>query len=316
MIQSVPVLKQLVVSTSMAVLLAACASSPSTPEGAVAARERLMRLQANPELASRAAIEIRDADAAVSAAELRRDDDDLTRHLVLMADHKIEIASAWAQSRLYVDQRSALAREAEQARLDARTLEAERARSDATRAQGQASVARSDAARAQDQAAVARQDAAAARVDTGVAREQTAAAQRETEELQRMIVALNARETDRGIVVTLGDVLFATGQSTLRGGTTANLDTLAAFLGRYDERQVLVEGHTDSVGSDAENLALSQRRADAVRTYLLSRQVDSGRVNAVGKGEAFPIADNGSATGRQQNRRVEVIISGNQVLLP
>ena len=149
---------------------------------------------------------------------------------------------------------------------------------------------------------MARSDAADARVDTEVAR-------READDLQRQITELNAQATDRGLVVTLGDVLFTTGGSDLKGGATANLSKLAAFLNKYPDRTVAIEGHADNVGNEDYNLSLSQRRADSVKTYLVGEGVGSTRLDASGKGEVSPVAGNDSATGRQQNRRVEVIIS-------
>jgi outer membrane protein OmpA-like peptidoglycan-associated protein len=110
------------------------------------------------------------------------------------------------------------------------------------------------------------------------------------------------------MVLTLGDVLFTSGQADLKGGATANLNKLVTFLNAYPNRTVMIEGHTDSLGSDDFNSGLSQRRADSVKSYLTGQGVGPGRVSASGMGESSPVADNGSPTGRQQNRRVEVII--------
>ncbi len=330
-------LTALIAIAAAALMLTACASTVKPSEGAVAARSRLTSLQANSNLASRAPIEIRDADIAVTAAEGSNRDPVLTQHLVTIAGQKVDIATSWAQSRFYEDQRKDLSAQSEAARLQSRTLEADRARadaknarSDATAAQAATSVAqnqtaaarsdadlaRNDATAAQDQSAVARGDADVARTDannarnqTDLARQDTAAARAETAELQRQIAELNGRNTDRGLVVTLGDVLFETGKSDLRGGTPDNLDRLAAFLKRYDTRTALVEGHTDNVGTESSNQSLSQRRASSVQSYLVNRGVNSSRISASGMGENSPIASNDTDTGRQQNRRVEVIIS-------
>ena len=109
-------------------------------------------------------------------------------------------------------------------------------------------------------------------------------------------------------MLTLGDVLFETGKSDIQAGATGNLDRLADFLGKYPERSALIEGHTDNIGDDSYNMGLSQRRADAVQYYLRNRGVTAQRMSSFGKGEAFPVSGNDSAGGRQQNRRVEVII--------
>lgn len=133
-------------------------------------------------------------------------------------------------------------------------------------------------------------------------------AQQQNSELQRQLDELNAKQTERGLVMTLGDLLFATGRSELRAGTLNNLDKLALFLNQHQDRDVLIEGHTDSVGSQEANLALSQRRADSVMAFLQHQGVASIRLGTSGKGESSPIASNDSASGRQMNRRVEVII--------
>jgi outer membrane protein OmpA-like peptidoglycan-associated protein len=269
-------------------LLSACATAPKAPEGPIDARVKLTALQSDPQLATRAPVEMKDAEAAVKAAEAPRPDSDYARHLVLMADQKVEIARARAQSRQYEDQRKALSEQSERARLEARTLEADRARVDARSARADADLAKAEAARARDEVAASR----AARL-----------------ELEREIADLNARETDRGLVVTLGDLLFATGKSELTGGAAPNLNKLAEFLHEYKDRTVLIEGHTDSVGSEESNQFLSQRRADSVKSYLVGRGVEARRLSTAGLGQGSPVASNDTATGRQQNRRVEVIIS-------
>jgi outer membrane protein OmpA-like peptidoglycan-associated protein len=277
-------------------LLSACATTKA-PEAPLDSRVKLTALQADSTLATRAPVEMREAEAAVKAAEGSRTDSDTerSRHLALMADQKVEIARARAQSRQYEDQRRALSEQSERARLNARTLEADRAQRDAK-------SARADAASA-------RADANSALADAASARDEVAASRAARLELERLIAELNARETDRGLVVTLGDLLFATGKSDLTGGAGPNLDKLAAFLGQYPDRTVLIEGHTDSVGREESNYFLSQRRADSVKSYLVNRGVQANRLTTSGLGQGSPVASNDSATGRQQNRRVEVIIS-------
>jgi outer membrane protein OmpA-like peptidoglycan-associated protein len=156
-------------------------------------------------------------------------------------------------------------------------------------------------------------DADAQKRAADAARTETAAAQRDTLELQNQIDALQAEVTDRGLVVTLGDVLFASGTAALNGVGDSHLGKLAVFLGKYPDRTVQIEGHTDSIGSDDYNQGLSQRRADAVKSYLVAQSIAATRLTASGKGEHSPVGDNGSSTGRQQNRRVEVIIENNLV---
>lgn len=142
----------------------------------------------------------------------------------------------------------------------------------------------------------------------GEAEAARASAAERSDELQRQIDELQAQATDRGIVLTLGDVLFTSGMSDLNAGASSRLAKLASFLTHYPDRSALIEGHTDSMGGEGYNLGLSQRRADSVKSYLMGRGIGSMRLAASGKGESQPLAGNDSATGRQQNRRVEVII--------
>lgn len=121
--------------------------------------------------------------------------------------------------------------------------------------------------------------------------------------------ALNAQKTERGMVITLGDVLFSTNKAQLKSGGMRNVQKLADFLTQYPQYKVSVEGHTDSQGSDEHNQELSDRRADAVRTALMEMAISSDRISTRGYGEGFPVASNDNAGGRQLNRRVEIILS-------
>jgi len=127
--------------------------------------------------------------------------------------------------------------------------------------------------------------------------------------LEQELAELKAKKTDRGMVLTLGDVLFDTGKATLKPGAYGTVDRLANVLNQAPDRKVMIEGHTDSVGSEELNQALSERRAAAVQTALLERGVRSDQIIAVGKGKNYPIASNEDAGGRQRNRRVEMIFT-------
>jgi outer membrane protein OmpA-like peptidoglycan-associated protein len=141
------------------------------------------------------------------------------------------------------------------------------------------------------------------------ANEQAALAEHRASTLEQELADLRAKKTERGMVLTLGDVLFDTGLATLKPGAYTTIDRLATVLKQSPDRKVMIEGHTDSVGSDDYNQGLSQRRAAAVQTALLERGVTSNQITAVGKGETFPVAGNDNAAGRQQNRRVEMVFT-------
>jgi outer membrane protein OmpA-like peptidoglycan-associated protein len=287
----------LTVAAAVGFALAGCASAPLSPEGSAEVRSKLTRLQSDPKLADRAPAALQEAETAVRIAEqpVARDTE-LGAHRVYMADRKVEIAIAQASTRYAEDQRVQLGEERERARLAARTREADNARADADAAKASAA----DAAR------LASADADAAKAS---AEDAADVAARQAEELQRQIDVLQAKATDRGLVLTLGDVLFTSGRADLKVGAASNLNRLVVFLGQNPTRNVAIEGHTDSVGTDDYNQGLSQRRAESVRSYLIQQGIDSQRISASGKGENLPVADNDSASGRQQNRRVEVIIA-------
>lgn len=139
-------------------------------------------------------------------------------------------------------------------------------------------------------------------------READAARQR-AQSLEQELKDLKARKTDRGLVLTLGDVLFDTGKASLKPGAYATLDRLASALKEDGSRKVMIEGHTDSVGSDEFNQSLSENRARSVQAALMERGVSGDQITALGKGEGFPVASNDNAAGRQQNRRVELIFA-------
>ena len=132
---------------------------------------------------------------------------------------------------------------------------------------------------------------------------ETLALQEQMEEM----AALQAEKTERGMVLTLGDVLFDVGESTLAPGAARNIDKIAGFMRNYPDRDAVIEGHTDSLGDDDFNLDLSRDRAFAVREALIQSGVTADRISTQGFGETLPVASNTSSTGRQENRRVEII---------
>jgi OmpA-OmpF porin, OOP family len=135
------------------------------------------------------------------------------------------------------------------------------------------------------------------------------AREREIRVLETELAELRADRTERGLVVTLSDeILFDVDQAELKPGGMQQLARVAEFLREHPDRNVLIEGHTDSTAPDAYNLALSQRRANAVEDFLISQGVDPTRIGAVGYGEQLPIATNETAAGRQANRRVEIVV--------
>jgi outer membrane protein OmpA-like peptidoglycan-associated protein len=287
--------RSMIAAAVAATLFAGCASVPKHPAGSEQVRAKLTALRSDPTLANRAPVAVKDAEGAVVLAEMTEKDLTLAAHRVYIADRKVDTARALAQTQFAEEERTALNEQSEKARLDSRTREADVAKTDAL-------VARAESAEQKAAASSARSDADAALLAANASQQQAA-------ELQRQLEVLQARPTDRGLVLTLGDTLFATGRAEIKSGATANLDRLTTFLNEYPKRTASIEGYTDSMGSDDMNQSLSERRAEAVKNYLVGQGVVSARLTASGRGESSPVADNESAAGRQQNRRVEVVIS-------
>jgi OOP family OmpA-OmpF porin len=176
-----------------------------------------------------------------------------------------------------------------------------------------ATVAEEHAAAAREQAELARQNAERAAEEAAIAKEQAArASQKSTSarraELERELAELKAQDSDRGLVLTLGDVLFALDQAELTPNAMRKLYPLVTLLKDQPRRTIYIEGYTDSSGTESYNRDLSQLRADAVRDFLIDNGISSNRIIARGYGEADPVASNETTVGRRENRRVEVIV--------
>jgi outer membrane protein OmpA-like peptidoglycan-associated protein len=270
-------MKYSVLFLSIGVFIAACSTVPERVESLEYARQAVQSVnrdplvgQAAPDALREAESALREADAAFQAGK----DLGLIEHKAYLARRYAEVAQEQiADARIQEEiKRSAVERT--EVQLEARTAEAEKAQADAAQARSEADIAKDEAAR-----------------------------------LQEQLAALNAKTTERGVVLTLGDVLFDTGQASLKPGAQDTLARLATFMRDAPDRRVLIEGHTDSRGSAEFNVDLSQRRAQAVREALIRQGITGDRIAAVGAGESYPLASNDTAAGMQLNRRVEIVIS-------
>jgi len=307
-----------------ACLMAACASTPQRPPELVRLENELSRLQADPMVAGNAGTELGEARTAIAviASEGRGMKADLFDHNVYIADRLLQIAEAEGRATGARLQTDTLSTERERLVAEARTMEADFARRDARMARSDADLAKiaaneamSDADRARaeaeaqrQQASMARDDASLARDDAAMARDDADIARAQLDAMSKMLSDLEAKQTERGLVVTLGDVLFETGRAELKPGAQRNLDKLAAALNEHSTTSVAIEGHTDSVGEADFNIELSRMRALSVEQFLTNRGVESSRFTVRGLGEEYPVASNDDNAGRQQNRRVEIII--------
>ncbi len=278
-----------VLALSAALALGACATR-QPPASLETARTEVNRAAAHPDVARYAPLEMKAATDALARAEnaWREDGDGREADsLAYVARTQAGAAVAVAQARTADDQLKDANAQANRLRLDARTREAEAARGDARAAQSQAAQASAQAAQANARAAA----------------------------LEARLKELQAQETERGLLVTLGDVLFEFGKANLLPTSGSRLDKLADFLRQYPDRKLLIEGHTDSVGSSAANQTLSERRAQSVQQALTMRGVDPSRITTRGYGKDYPVANNGTPEGRALNRRVEVVIADDKGVL-
>ena len=261
-------------------LMGACATTPRIDPQVEAARTAYETARANPyaqryagEELGRAEQMLGAADSALAAHEKLADVD----HLAYLSTQASKSAIALGEAKANEQKVSDASAERDRIRLEARTREAEAAKYAAQVTQSQLVAAEAQAADLQEQ--------------------------------NRALAAMNAKQSSRGLVVTLGDMLFDTGKAELKSGATRELDNITTFLKDNPERQVMIEGFTDSVGGDAYNRGLSEQRADAVCAALISRGVDPSRIVTRGYGKEFPVGTNDDAGGRQLNRRVEVVVS-------
>jgi outer membrane protein OmpA-like peptidoglycan-associated protein len=295
-------------------VLAGCASAPDAPPELLAARSAVQSAERNPAVLAHAPVELRRATESLNRANTLLANREALSEITTAAYVAQQRArTAIALARAKTDEEAIRTAEAdrERARADVRTAEAQRAQARASAAQAQASSAQAQAAAAENRALTAEQRAAAANADAAAAQASASQAQAQAQLLQQQLVELRARPTDRGALVTLGDVLFEFNRAEIKATGHNELRKLADFLKKHPDRQVLIEGHTDDIGSAGYNENLSRRRAEAVAAALASMGVPQPRVTAVGYGESYPVASNNTDTNRALNRRVEVYISDN-----
>lgn len=267
--------------------------SPAVRENALLeqARSAFAKAQADPDVQKNAPLELQKAKVDLEKAEKSLKEGaeaPEVEHFAYLAKQRTAIAREATNVKLAEQAVDVAGAERSAVQLKARTLEADQA---------------SRAAEA------SRLEAGAMTAEAEKARADALAAEAKTKKLQAQIAELQATQSERGLVITLGDVLFDTNKSDLRSGARYTIDRLAAFLVEYPTRNVLIEGFTDSTGGVEYNQRLSERRAEAVRNLLAAQGIDSRRLMTRGYGVEYPVAGNETAEGRQRNRRVEVIIS-------
>jgi outer membrane protein OmpA-like peptidoglycan-associated protein len=266
-----------IIAISMLGVLAACASQPERVAQLDEARSKVQALSNEALVQQVASKELSAAHANLQQAEEafnNGEPEEKVAHLAYLAGRQADIGQARVDEAEARDQVAKAEFERNRVLLDVRTQEAEMAKQRAAEAEL----------------------AAAAKAE-------------EAQSAQEALAELQAQQTERGMVLTLSDVLFDTAAATLKPGAALTIDRIARFLEGNPETRLIIEGHTDSRGSEAYNEELSQRRAQAVGDALVERGIQSNRFEVLGRGEGFPVANNGTAAGRQQNRRVEIVFS-------
>jgi outer membrane protein OmpA-like peptidoglycan-associated protein len=257
----------------------------------------------------------------------RMDEEDAARQRAAVMERE---SAANARARAEEERRRQAERDiqtSEAARIAAERAqaEAERSRLEAERAAERLAQERraSEEARAAAESARAAAEAQAQQAQSAATQAQQTAAQAEREKADlraqlrdQLNVILETRETARGLIVSLSDVLFDTGSANLKPGAREKLAKIAGILLAHPGLSLEVEGHTDSVGAASANQQLSEQRAHAVQDYLIRQRISPAAVATAGFGESQPVASNGTAAGRQQNRRVELIVSGEPIGRP
>lgn len=284
-------------------VLAGCVSA-EREQAAKAQLERAQaayrQAQADPNVQKYAAPRLADAGKAVQAAEQAKDVDEM-QQLGYIAEKRAQIASLNGSTRKAEEDAQQLTKETSAMVLQKRERELKAARLEAETKSREADQARA-AAEARAREAEAKTREADAAVKAREAEQMRAAA------LTKELSELKAKQTDRGVVLTVGDVLFATGKADIASGSQRDIDRLADFLKKNPNRNLLIEGYTDNTGSEESNVKLSQQRADAVRDLLVGRGIPPQRIATKGYGPKYPLVDNSSAAARQQNRRVEIVV--------
>jgi outer membrane protein OmpA-like peptidoglycan-associated protein len=276
----------------LALALGACVSMPQPNAALETARLAVQTAEADSNVNKFAPLDLDRARKDLSIAEdasLHHQDADVDQPAYL-ATQNARLAQAHGATKADDARVAAGQTERDQIVLASRTREAENARASAANSRVVAEVALNQRDQAVNQRDQANDEAA---------------------RVQAELDALKATPTPRGLVMTLGDVLFDTGRAELKSGAGRKMDQLGQFLVEHLDRRVQIDGFTDSVGTDSYNEDLSQRRADAVKTALINRGVQPSRIGTEGYGKAYPVANNNDSGGRQLNRRVEVVIGGN-----
>ncbi len=265
-------------------VLVGCGGPPQNNPLLTEAEQSFQKAEQDSMIVLKAPVALKEAEEALEQSQQiwqEKGDKNLIEHYAYIAKQKTEIAKHTAMLNAAQDEVERAEAERQRVLLEARKAEAIAAEERAEDALKQVQKEREEAERAR----------------------------REAEELAARLDEMEAQQSERGMVLTLSDVLFDFDSAKLKSGASKVVNELTTFLKEYPERKIQIEGFTDSIGSEAYNQNLSQRRAESLKQALTNAGISSSRIETIGYGEKFPVATNMNEAGRQQNRRVEVIIS-------
>ncbi len=286
--------------------LAGCATAPNP--ALVDAETAVAEIRSDEGVVRLAPLTVAEAQEILSRAQRAENEAEKT-HRAQLSLLKAKTARANARRKNAENRAEELTQKALDLELDARARQAENALRKAEDAQRLAAQARQRAEEAQRCAGELREQAASERARIETTRSRTQTAEQRLRQVQQLLAELKPRLTSRGLVLTLGEVLFNFDSADLKLYTQRIMDQLANFLQENPMYAIRVEGHTDSEGTGTYNLQLSRARAQSVTDALLTRGIEGTRVSTEGFGERRPVASNETAAGRRENRRVEVILS-------
>lgn len=281
-------------------IIIGCGGPPQNNPLLIQAQTEYKNAESNSIVFSKAPVALKEAKEALEKSEhiwSKKGDKEMIEHYAYISQQKTKIAEETAKLNDAQDEVGRAEAERNQVLIEARKAKAISSEQKAQVALGQV---KSERAKSEQALAELKLERAAAE-----------RAREENRQLTERLSELKARESDRGIVLTLGDVLFDFDNSKLKPGASKAVKEMASFLKKYPKRTIQIEGFTDGVGAADYNQDLSKRRADALKTALTNAGVSDSRIKTIGYGQEFPIASNDTEAGKQQNRRVEIIISKN-----
>lgn len=295
--------------------LAACATAPAPSSSLEQARQRVKSAQADTQVVALAPLELKRAEQALQLAEktwAAEGSPAIVDHQAYMAGQRVTLAQETAASLADQAVTANAAAERDRMRLASRTAEADTAQRRLTESERSNAQKSSEIVAVQAQSDRKSSEIAAVQAQSDRNQQEAQAQQARVGTLESLLAELSAKKTDRGVVVTLGDVLFESGRSDLNAGADRQMAKLADALRRDPGQTASIEGFTDSVGSAASNRELSGRRATAVMNALVNLGVPAQHLRTASRGEDAPVASNDTAEGRQMNRRVEIVFSQRQ----